>query len=265
MTQLASTERLIYRLITYPEGVKAAVGHWPRVKLPIRPSATLSPEARVDIYANMYFYRILDSLKEDFSRVLRVIGEANFHNLITAYLAKSPPNSFSLRNVGRRLPDFLKHHPLARKWPHLSDLARYEWTLIEIFDAADAPPLIRDDLARISPEKWGGLRLRLIPAASLRRFLFRIETISDKKANKPKPVAKKPVTLLVWRKDFRVYSRPVDGLEEKLLKKLGKGITFGALCEAVVRSEAGKNPTLTMGKFLERWINDGLVITNGTD
>lgn len=262
---LKQTEILLWRLITYPEGVKAAHAESPRLHLPIRPSDTLTPAERVDIYANMYFYRILDSLKEDFGRILRVVGEVNFHNLITGYLAKNPPNSFSLRNVGRRLPDFLKHHPLARKWPYLSDLARLEWELIDIFDAANSPILTRDHLRKTAPEKWGELKLRPIPAASLVKFSFRVDRVSDKKTARAQAVPKKPLVLLFWRRDFRVYFRPVGKMEEKLLKKMGKGVSFGSLCEGMVRSSSTKKPALTMGKFLERWVGDGILIKPGRD
>lgn len=262
---LKQTEIRLYRLITYPEGLKGALQAHPAWAPPIRPSPTLTPAERVDIYANMYFYRILDSLKEDFGRVLRVIGEVNFHNLITGYLAKHPPTSFTLRNVGQHLPQFLKRHPLTRKWASLSDLARLEWELIEIFDASDSPILTRAHLRKIAPEKWGGLKLRLIPASSLQRFSFRVDRVSDKKAGGTKAISKKPVVLLFWRKDFRVYFRPVEKLEEGLHKKLNKGSTFGALCEAAVRSGAGKDPALTMGKFLERWVENGILIKPGRD
>src|SRR5260370_42069661 len=60
----------------------------------------LSAEARVEIYANMYFYRILDSLKEDFPATLVVLGEDNFHNLITGYLLEYPPTEPSISYCG---------------------------------------------------------------------------------------------------------------------------------------------------------------------
>jgi hypothetical protein len=34
----------------------------------------------------MYFYRLLDAIKEDFPATLKILGDFEFHNLITGYL-----------------------------------------------------------------------------------------------------------------------------------------------------------------------------------
>ena len=48
----------------------------------------------------MYFYRILDVLKEDFPATLAVLGADNFHNLVTGYLIEYPPQHFSISYAG---------------------------------------------------------------------------------------------------------------------------------------------------------------------
>ena len=40
----------------------------------------------------------------------------------------------------------------------LAELARWEWALSTVFDAADAAPLPPESLARIAPEEWAQLR-----------------------------------------------------------------------------------------------------------
>ena len=47
----------------------------------------LDPVQRLDIYANMYFWRLLDILRGDFSAVVAAVGEDAFHNLVTDYLS----------------------------------------------------------------------------------------------------------------------------------------------------------------------------------
>ena len=77
----------------------------------------LSAEARVEIYANMYFYRILDALKEDFPATLAVLGADNFHNLVTGYLLEYPPTEPSISYCGRHLADYLRDHPMRERAP----------------------------------------------------------------------------------------------------------------------------------------------------
>jgi len=132
--------------------------------------AGLPAADRLDIYANMYFFRLLDCLREDFPRLATALGEDRFHNLATDYLLAHPSENPSLRYLGRRLPEFLAAHALARESACLVDLVRLEWTRADLFDAPDAKPLTREDLARLSQEQAGDLELRVVPAFRLLRL-----------------------------------------------------------------------------------------------
>src|SRR5208283_4803243 len=87
VSHLKRLESLLYRLITAPSGVaeglaaERTLGAGGLDDL-VLGDERLSAEARVDIYANMYFYRLLDALKEDFPATLTVLGDDNFHNLV---------------------------------------------------------------------------------------------------------------------------------------------------------------------------------------
>ena len=94
-----------------------------------------------EIYANAYFYRILDCLKEDFPATLATLGADNFHNLVTGYLIEYPPTEPSIAYAGRYMSEFLRHHPLSERWPFIAELARLERTVTEVFHAAEAEPL----------------------------------------------------------------------------------------------------------------------------
>jgi len=95
--QLKDLQNLLYRLITAPSGVAEGLGaeHSLReggLAALVDGDERLSAEARVDVYADMYFYRLLEVFKEDYPATLAVLGEANFHNLITAYLIEHRPS-----------------------------------------------------------------------------------------------------------------------------------------------------------------------------
>ena len=86
----------------------------------------------------MYFYRILDALKEDFPATLAVLGADNFHNLVTGYLLEYPPTEPSISYCGRHLADYLRDHPLRDGAPFVADLARLERAVVEVFQGPDA-------------------------------------------------------------------------------------------------------------------------------
>ena len=152
-TDLRSLQSLLWRLIAAPEGVRAEAEALARagaiassdLAFLVNPAAMGSIE-RLDVYADMYFYRLRDSLSEDFSKVAAWIGPSRFHNLVTDYLLAHPPTSFTLRDLGRALSDFLASHALTREFSGVADLARLEWARLDVFDDADAEPLARADL-----------------------------------------------------------------------------------------------------------------------
>jgi hypothetical protein len=110
----------------------------------ITPSATLKPVERLELYHRQYWYRLLDSIAEDFPGLRRLLGDEAFWRLMEAYLEAEPPRSFTLRHLGAGLADFIAARPEAVPHPvHAEDLARLEYALCLAFEAgerASVPP-----------------------------------------------------------------------------------------------------------------------------
>ena len=134
--ELAALQSLLYRLITSPAGIEEAGVHEPALQARgleavIAGNGGLSASDRLRIYANAYLYRLLDIFKEDFPCTYTVLGDVNFHNLITGYLIEYPPSEPSVLYAGRHLPHYLEtisgpaRVPAAHV-PFLADLARLE-------------------------------------------------------------------------------------------------------------------------------------------
>src|SRR6202023_478741 len=77
----------------------------------IKPNDRLSASERLEIYSRSYWFRVLDSLRDDFPGLRAVLGQRAFHRLSRAYLADCPSQSFTLRNLGMRLEDWLRCNP----------------------------------------------------------------------------------------------------------------------------------------------------------
>src|SRR5262249_19002276 len=74
---LSQTQALLGKLITAPEGAAAGLAALSAQERAVcerlvRADERLSAIERVDIYADMYFYRIRDALKDDFAAVASV-------------------------------------------------------------------------------------------------------------------------------------------------------------------------------------------------
>ena len=76
----------------------------------IKPNDRLSSVERLEIYSRSYWFRILDSLYDDFPGLRAVLGQRAFHLLARAYLADCPSRSFTLRDLGSRLEDWLERN-----------------------------------------------------------------------------------------------------------------------------------------------------------
>lgn len=127
----------------------------------IAPNSRLTPFERLEIYNRQYWFRVLGALAEDFPALRSVVGSRKFEALSIAYLTAHPSRSFSLRNLGSRLTEWLASNPrYAGRRHHLAvDVARIEWAFVEAFDSAERDPLTLDQIATLD----GNSRLALQP------------------------------------------------------------------------------------------------------
>ena len=131
----------------------------------IAPNSRLTAFERLELYNRQYWLRVLGSLAEDFPAVRAVVGEKRFAELSVAYLSAHPSRSFTLRNLGSKLVEWLIANPqwTGRRHALAVDLARIEWAFVEAFDNPERTPLTLEEIATLE----GGSRLALQPHVQL--------------------------------------------------------------------------------------------------
>src|ERR1700751_1737358 len=77
----------------------------------IKPNSLLTSFERLEIYNRQYWFRVIAAVSEDFPALNAVLGQERFDSLVLAYLRENPSTSFSLRNLGARLPAWLASYP----------------------------------------------------------------------------------------------------------------------------------------------------------
>src|SRR5258708_21424394 len=77
----------------------------------IKPNDRLTSVERLEIYSRSYWFRVLDSLYDDFPGLRAVLGQRAFLRLSRAYLADCPSRSFTLRNLASCLDGWLRRTP----------------------------------------------------------------------------------------------------------------------------------------------------------
>jgi hypothetical protein len=132
----------------------------------IKPNDRLSSFERLQIYARCYWYRLLEGMQQDCLALRAMLGEQRFSALATAYLARHPSRSFTMRNLCARLPQFIREFPrlTAPDTDLAHAIARFEWAQTVAFDGESRPVLTSDDIADVPPAK---LRLALQPYLTL--------------------------------------------------------------------------------------------------
>ncbi len=270
MPTLRDTQTLFWRLIRAPEGVAAtlaAIGSAEpalaaRLDAVIRGDERLNAVERLSIYGRMYWFRLLDALAEDFPALHAVIGHSRFHALAEAYLSEHPSEHPSLRQLGRRLPAFLDEHPVDdASAPWLADLARFEWALLDAFDAPDAEPVSADALRALAPEAWADLRLALSPSVRIVRAGAPVDRAWTAAIDgDPIPeIGSQPTILRVWRDDLRVFHRAIDEVEACALEAVASGASFAQVCEALAELAAEEAAARAVA-VLQRWFADAIVV-----
>lgn len=262
---LAEVQADLYDLITAPEGVAARLlelGRNPtELARIVRPTEKLSAVDRVDIYANMYFYRILDVLRDEYAKVVALVGDTAFHNIVTDYLVACRPAHPSLREVGARLPEYLRRHPLVKDRPWVSELARLERMHLELYDGPDSEVLTLDEIRAVPPADLPAHVLRAIPCHAVLKNRFSSSPLwkADTLGEMPDAVPEISETLLVWRQELTVFHRTVPPDEETVLPLLLEGARFDTVCTRLLDSVPQENAVVRAFELLTGWIGDGLI------
>jgi len=275
---LKTTQELFWQLTQAPKGIAHIVQSAPiRKALGARGLNSLLVEEtpgeaveRMEVYAQMYFWRLYESLQEDFPVVQAILGEEKFHRLVVDYLQDHPSRTRDLAELSAELPRFLAVHPLGapNAHPYLADMARLEWARIEVEREADAFALTAELLKRVPPEQWGKIRLQLIPACRLVSSAWDILTPwqqcileSQKSLASVQP---QPLTLLIWRQRFNTMILSIENLETRLLKECVSGMEFQNICEILSEQEPD-SAAERAAHYLNKWVQNELLLSESLD
>jgi hypothetical protein len=223
----------------------------------------LGPQERINIYAQMYYVRLLEVLHEDFPQVATILGCERFDEVVRVYLACHPSTHPSLRYLGRHFAAFLDTRPEVASLPFLSDLARLEWMREEVFDAPDAEPLRLEHLQGLSADEWPDLRFQFIPAFQVLQSEWPVHEIwaAAEEGTLDRGCARLEKTALrVWRDGFAVYHAKMDAIEPVALAGVQAGKPFTAICAALEFIVPSEEAASAMGSLLLRWIEDGILV-----
>jgi uncharacterized protein (UPF0276 family) len=217
-TELSRTQSLLFDAITSPTEVSSDA------QALIAPHAPLSAKARIEVYAEMYWLRLRDALREGFPTVRAALGDEHFDAHVADFLRAHASTHFSLDRFGAPFPAFLR--TAAPEW---ADVAALEWARAESFLSVDGAVVGFDALQAIPAEAWGEVTLRTHP--SLRLLSLERDPLPALRAHReghtPEVPPSAPTTLVIWRQDFVAFHAPVSAIELEALRALLEGLPLG--------------------------------------
>jgi hypothetical protein len=223
------------------------------------------------VYANAFFARIHDCLREDFGALAHALGPAAFHDLVKTYLMTHPPIRPSLRHAGAHLAAHLSTEPFeaifSRRCPYGADLARLEWALTEAFYAADSRVLAREHLAAVAPGDWGGLRFELVPSLQLLSCAWPVDRVrrrfdrehGEATWDEAPRLAAEATHLRVWRQGERARYQAISELEREALGAAWARESLGAICDRLASARGEADAASEAAALLASWVSDGLL------
>jgi hypothetical protein len=225
-------------------------------------TARVPAGTRLEIYAGAYRGRLAEALAANYPALAKLLDE-DFAELAQAYIAGHDSLYFSIRYYGENLADFLATEARYAAAPLLADLARWEWAMRAVFDAADAAPLAAAQLARVAPEAWAHLRFQWHPSVTRLDLEWNApqfwQALTEDAERPAAAVSAEPTAWLLWREGLTTYFRSLSVTEAQALDAARRGWPFGELCELLCERLGEAEAPLAAASFLRGWVGAGMI------
>ena len=266
--RLETIERWMQAVVMHPEGAvgglqsKTARRLLPqaaaRLESVVLPSKALSAIERLDIYAHMYYARLLEILTVEYPTTRQILGERVFAQACRRFLQRNPSKHRTLNLLSERFPDFLSRHlPPGNRRALAVDVARLERAMEDVFDGPRAEPLTAAEFAAIGADEWHRVRLRVIPALRLLKLRLPANAYMNaaRGAGKPRMPRPRATFAIVYRRGFQVFRRDQTPEQFKLLSALAAGRTLADAVRSSVSGRGGNADQLaaTLGTWFHEW------------
>lgn len=270
---LATLERWMQEVVMHPGGAAAGVRAAParrllpaaasRLESVVLPSKSLSSVERLEIYAYMYYARLLEILGDEYPVTRQLLGDEVFWKACRRFVERNPSRQRTLNHLSDRFPLFLSRHlPPGNRRGLATDVARIERAMEDVHDEARALPLTAADFASIGAAEWNRVRLRLVPAIRMLELRYPANDYMNavRAGRKPRVPRPRASHVIVYRRDFRVFRRDQEPAQFRLLAALARGRT---LEEAVRKSVSGRGAdpdrlAATLGGWFREWAAAGI-------
>ena len=227
----------------------------------VLPSKSLTAIERLSIYANMYYWRLIDILADEFPTVQHVLGPEQFTVVVKDYLERHPSKSYTLNQLGSRFPGYIEEE--AGELPHrefTAAVARVERALEDVFDERYAEAVSIDALSSLSAVGVGDIHLQIIPALRLLELDYPVNdyiTAVREDRHMDIPAAAK-TCIAVYRSNYKPWRVDLEPQRYALLSCLQQGKSLFEAIESCMSASATDDFASSLEIWFKDWAADGL-------
>lgn len=218
----------------------------------------LGADERIGIYRQMYLWRMIDAVRQDYPCVSKLLGDERSYSLFAEYVKANPSRYPSIGEYGRGVPEFLRGLPSESR-PDLADLAALERARNEVFFAPRASAASLQDLIAQGEDALPGATLR--PGALLLvETAFAVDALwralnADERVPEPSGASQQ---IAVWRSnEFTVLHLSLSPTWAKALRLAIDGAPLAEVCDCFSDEPNPEQAALTA---LASWFAEGFFI-----
>ena len=208
------------------------------------------PSVRAKIYQNSGAKAQADALRSNYPGLAAIMGEEFFTGLAHAFCRQHPPQTRSLVGYGKELPQFIEATTDEHRLQWLGDMARLDSAWLGAHLAKDAEPLSTEDLQGQDEKQLMQMHLALLPSAKMVELKFSLYDLWEKvkkgdAINNRQNILQQKQTILLWRPNGDVVTKPLDDFETAFLRALNTGKNLQQASEtALAINKDGNLPNL---------------------
>lgn len=226
---LAKLQEAFFAVLRKELNEKDEIHYDERIDKLIAPNKILSSSDRIKLYAQQYWWRLIQSIESDFPLLRRVLGEELFSKVIKEYILRHPSSSYTLRHLGRKLPTFIEQEIELPSDIRLlaKDVSIFELYIIESFFSKTEGSINDESLLKTNSEN---LFLSLQPHVFLLNLsyplheyidYFRNSSLKDNQTNavllrkkesffSEMEIPERNTKIIIYRYEYEVFAKEVS-------------------------------------------------------
>lgn len=221
----------------------------------------VDPARRFGIYRNNVIIALINALADSYPVVAALVGAEFFRAMARQFARRHPPRSPVMAEYGDGFADFIAAFSPAKTLPYLADVARLEWQYVRAWHAADAVPLLPEQIAHLvsDPAGLAITRWHFHPSAALvdspcaSVSIWHAHQQPDTAAVEAalgNIVLEEPEAALVLRQGLGVVVLPLTPAEAAFIRALLAGENLAAAMECALLASAQFDVRLTFALLL---------------